>query len=102
MFILGVCPACGRIDSKIRNLDGETMVRKREASNRMMTPHAEAVLLAAEQVGEDGRGEGGLAGYLRNIAATEPKAYASLLGRVLPYQVKEEAPEKVYRSVEEV
>src|SRR5262245_59202852 len=47
----------------------------------------EAVLLAAEQVGENDRGRGGLVGYLRKIARTEPRAFAALLGRVLPLQV---------------
>ena len=59
--------------------------------------------MAAEQVGEDGKGKDGLVGYLRKIARTQPKTYAALLGRLLPYQITESPPEEVaYRSVEEV
>lgn len=60
----------------------------------------EAIVLAAEEVGEvvvtidpkDGRplfanGPDGLTGYLRHLAKNEPKAFATLLGRVLPLQI---------------
>jgi hypothetical protein len=47
----------------------------------------EAILLAAEQTGENLRGRHGLVGYLRRIARKEPKAFTALLGRVLPMQV---------------
>lgn len=47
----------------------------------------EAILLAAEEVGQDGAGAGGLVGYLRRLAASDPRAFAGLLGKVLPMQV---------------
>jgi len=47
----------------------------------------EAILLAAEQVGEDGKGHDGLTGYLRMLAVKEPRAFSNLLQRVLPLQV---------------
>jgi hypothetical protein len=47
----------------------------------------EAILLAAEQVGEDLMGKGGLTGYLRRVAIEDVKAFASLLGKVLPMQI---------------
>ena len=50
----------------------------------------EAILLAAEQAGEDGKGKDGLTGYLRRVAAEDVKAFASLLGKVLPLQVSGE------------
>ena len=43
----------------------------------------DAILVAAASVGRDRRGKGGLAGYLRWLAKTEPKAFAQLLGRTL-------------------
>ena len=46
-----------------------------------------AVLLAAENVGEDGHGKDGLQGYLRRLALNEPQAFTSLLRRILPQQV---------------
>ena len=47
----------------------------------------DAILLAAQNVGEDGKGKGGLTGYLQRLANQEPKAFSSLLARVLPMQV---------------
>lgn len=55
--------------------------------NRTTKTLREAILLAAEQVGEDGAGRDGLVGYLRRVAFEDVKAFASLLGRVLPLQV---------------
>ena len=44
-------------------------------------------MLAAEQVGEDGKGTDGLVGYLRRVATEDVKAFAGLLGKVLPMQI---------------
>ena len=46
----------------------------------------EAVILAAEAVGEDGRGHNGVVGYLKNVAVEEPKAYLQLFAKILPMQ----------------
>lgn len=47
----------------------------------------EAILLAAEEVGQDGRGKGGLKGYLKRVALKDVKAFSTLLGKVLPMTV---------------
>jgi hypothetical protein len=47
----------------------------------------EAILMAAELSGRDGKGKEGLTGYLRKVADTDVKAFSSLLGRVLPLQL---------------
>jgi hypothetical protein len=47
----------------------------------------EAILKAAEATGEDGKGKGKLTGYCKYLAISEPKAFAQLLGKVLPMQV---------------
>lgn len=47
----------------------------------------DAILLAAEETGSDGKGEGGLTGYLKHVAATDVKAFTGLIGKVLPMQV---------------
>ena len=47
----------------------------------------EAILLAAEQSGQDAKGKGGLIGYLKRVADEDVKAFSGLLGRVLPLQV---------------
>ena len=61
--------------------------RKKGVPNKTTATLKEAILLAAEQVGENGAGKDGLVGYLRTVAATDVKAFASLLGKVLPMQV---------------
>ena len=47
----------------------------------------EAIIKAAEAVGEDGKGRGALTGYCTFLARDEPKAFAQLLGKVVPMQV---------------
>jgi hypothetical protein len=47
----------------------------------------DAILSAAETVGEDGEGKDGLTGYLVRVAKNDIKAYAGLLGKVLPMQI---------------
>ena len=58
------------------------------AVNKVTLALREAVVQAAEKVGEDGKGQNGLVGYLVALAKTEPKAFASLLGRAMPLQVE--------------
>lgn len=61
--------------------------RPKGSHNKTTTTLKEAILLAAESVGQDGKGQGGLIGYLQRVAMEDVKAFASLLGRVLPLQV---------------
>jgi hypothetical protein len=57
-------------------------------ANRTTRLLKEAILLAADQVGEvDNDGADGLTGYLRYLARREPRAFSNLLQRVLPLQV---------------
>ena len=42
---------------------------------------------AAAAYGSDGNGAGGLTGYLFHLADKHPKAFAALLGKLLPLQV---------------
>ncbi len=53
----------------------------------------EAILAGAEAVGLDGAGLDGLKGYCIRLAGSEPKAFAALLGRVLPMQVSGTDPD---------
>lgn len=55
----------------------------------------EAILLAAEQVGQDGKGKDGLTGYLRRVAQEDVKAFAGLLGKVLPMQITGEDGKRI-------
>ena len=61
--------------------------RAKGSPNKTTKVLKEAILLAAEQVGRDGRGKDGLTGYLRKVATEDVKAFAGLLGKVLPLQV---------------
>lgn len=47
----------------------------------------DAILIAAEQSGQDTKGKGGLVGYLKRVADEDVKAFSGLLGRVLPLQI---------------
>jgi len=62
--------------------------RKKGVPNKTTRALQEAILLAGENVGSDGAGKGGLTGYCEFLARTEPKAYSSLLGRVLPHTIQ--------------
>lgn len=61
--------------------------RKRGTPNRVTAALKDAILAAAEAAG----GDGGLVGYLTELAVNEPVAFAGLLGKVLPLTVTGEA-----------
>ena len=73
--------------SKVDGTRQKTGGRQKGVPNRTTTMLKDAILEAAHKVGEDGQGRGGTTGYLQFLASNEPKAFASLLGRVLPLQV---------------
>jgi hypothetical protein len=56
----------------------------RGAPKRAIPPLPEALVLAAESVGEDGRGRNGLIGYLKRWAVTDLGSFARMLGPILP------------------
>jgi hypothetical protein len=47
----------------------------------------DAIIKAAEAAGSDKAGKDGLVGYCTFLAKDEPKAFAQLLGKVLPLQI---------------
>ena len=55
--------------------------------NKTTATLKEAILIAAERVGQDGKGKDGLTGYLVRVANEDVKAFAGLLGKVLPLQI---------------
>ena len=64
------------------------MGRKKGTPNKTTRLLKEAVIQAAEETGNPASGnEGGTVGYCRWLAETEPKSFATLLGRVLPLQI---------------
>jgi len=58
------------------------------ATNHTTRVLKEAILTAAAHVGEDGKGKDGLTGYMVRLAKRQPRAFAGLLGRVLPTEIK--------------
>jgi len=61
--------------------------RPKGSANKTTALLKEAIIAAAEDVGEDGNGKAQLRGYCRFLARSEPRAFAGLLGKVLPLQV---------------
>ncbi|MBR0847108.1 hypothetical protein JQ543_05050 [Bradyrhizobium diazoefficiens] len=66
---------------------GNTMAKRKRAHNKITRDLKEGIIDAAIAVGEDGKGKGGLLGYLKMLARKHPKYYTQLLARVLPLQV---------------
>lgn len=60
---------------------------KKRGQNKLTRDLKNGIIDAAVTVGSDGKGKGGLVGYLTMLARKYPKAYSSLLARVLPLQV---------------
>lgn len=61
--------------------------RPKGAKNKTSVALREAIILAAENEGQDGNGKDGLAGYLRNLAKTQPTTFATLLAKLIPAQI---------------
>lgn len=70
-------------DKNLTNRGG----RPKGSKNKTTGLLKEAILQAAGDHGYDGKGMDGLKGYCQHLAAQEPKAFAQLLGKVMPLQV---------------
>jgi hypothetical protein len=64
--------------------DGRASGGRRADPKAVKVALREAIVLAAEQVGDDHRGRGGLVGYLKKLAVCEPTTFATLLAKTLP------------------
>lgn len=72
------------------NLSRRGAGRPKGSPNRTTALLRDAILKAAEAAGEDGQGKEGLMGYCTFLAKEEPRAFATLLGKVLPMQINGE------------
>ena len=73
------------------------------ATNLMTRELKEAILGGCSDCGADGKGKGGLRGYMRKLAMEDKKTMGMLLRAILPADVKVEVTEqKTYQSVDEV
>jgi hypothetical protein len=73
--------------------------------NKVPTLLKEAIMIAAELEGSDGKGKGKLVGFLRKVAKEDIRSFAHLLGRVLPLQIYtkgETTVQVTYRSWSDV
>jgi hypothetical protein len=79
--------------------------RKKGTPNKVTQSLRQAILMAAEAVGSNGKGAGGLVGYLKSIAIKHPKIVVpALLAKLLPHEINAriEQPAKVrYQTVAE-
>jgi hypothetical protein len=78
------------MDEKVTPKIGQGLAgpgRPKGKSNRTTIALKDAILKAAAEHGADGAGAGGLQGYLLKVAREDIKAFAGLLGRVLPLTV---------------
>lgn len=74
--------------------------RPKGMPNKSTAALKDAILAAGEKVGSDMKGRGGMTGYLVFLAKTEPKAYAGLLGRIIPLQVGGEPSNPIRSAIE--
>ena len=74
--------------------------RPKGSPNKVTGALKEAILNAGKEVGEDGKGKGGLTGYLRKVAQEDIKAFSGLLGKVLPLQVTGDDENPIRHDVE--
>jgi hypothetical protein len=86
--------------SKGRGGRREGAGRPKGSPNKTTALLKEAILAAAELHGNDGQGKDGLVGYCQHLASAEPRAFASLLGRVMPLQLTGENGSPVKQDVE--
>jgi hypothetical protein len=61
--------------------------RKKGTRNLVTRELKDAIIAAAEAVGSDGKGKGGLQGYCEFLARKDPKTYGMLLRAVMPLQL---------------
>ena len=78
--------------------------RRKGGHNLVTTLIKEALLIAAAESGQDGKGKGGLVGYLLWLSRSQPASFANLLGKVLPMQIAsaDDTPFDVDMTVEQV
>lgn len=61
--------------------------RQKGTPNKVPNILKEAGVLAAEMAGYDGKGQGGVVGYLYRMSQRFPEAYLQFLGKLMPHQV---------------
>lgn len=92
----------------LRNLDRRHLVHKGRppgSRDKALTTLAELIKLAAELNGSDGNGKDGLQGWLREMCSRYPKQFLTLMGKLLPLEIKVQArppPVKVFQFTDDM
>jgi hypothetical protein len=77
--------------------------RKKGTPNKLTREVKDAIVGAAEELGSDGKGKGGLQGYMKFLVREEPKTFGMLIRAVIPTQINATVrPPRVYRSADEI
>ena len=74
--------------------------RQKGTPNKTTKILKDAILQAAEEVGVDGEGSGGLVGYCKMVAVASPQAFCGLLGKVLPTQLSTDPDNPLVHRIE--
>ena len=82
-----LCEPRPRYNGKANLRTGPGIGRIKGQQNKICRDLKEGLLQGAILHGYDGEGEDGLIGYCHHLAERHPKAYASLLARLLPYNL---------------
>jgi hypothetical protein len=74
--------------------------RPKGSQNRVTVALKQAIMLAADDVGEDGDGKDGVRGYMRRLALHEPAVFGQLLRRIMPMEVRRDvSPDSILGQV---
>lgn len=73
--------------------------RVKGTPNKTTAMLKDAILRAAEAAGSDKQGKDGLIGYCTFLATDEPKAFAQLLGKVLPMQISGDPDQPIVHEI---
>jgi hypothetical protein len=62
--------------------------RPKGSTNKVTQLMKDAAIIAAQQLGENLRGRGGLEGFFRRMGRREPVAFLGFLGKLIPLQMQ--------------
>lgn len=65
--------------------------RPKGSVNRVPRFLVDTIMSAGAKFGFDGKGKGGLEGYCMRLARDEPRAFAMLMSKIIPTQIKSSA-----------
>lgn len=74
-------------DTRFKKGHNKVAGRQKGTQNKITRELKEAIITAAEMVGQDGRGKDGLVGYLARIALRNEEVFGRLLVKLLPMQI---------------